>query len=40
MFMVPFDWKAFITDTSAEVRAGIIPMSRIGDPVTRILRTA
>lgn len=38
MFMVPFDWKAFIANTSAEVRAGVIPMSRIDDAVTRILR--
>ena len=38
MFMVPFDWKAFITNTAAEVRAGVIPMSRIDDAVTRILR--
>lgn len=38
MFMVPFDWKAFIANTSAQVRAGVIPMSRIDDAVTRILR--
>jgi len=38
MFMIPFDWHAFIANTSAEVRAGVIPMSRIDDAVTRILR--
>jgi beta-glucosidase len=38
MFMVPYDWKAFITNTVAEVRAGVIPMARINDAVTRILR--
>lgn len=38
MFMVPFDWKAFIANTVASVRAGEIPMSRIDDAVTRILR--
>src|SRR6185503_10040188 len=36
--MVPQDWKAFITNTLAQVRSGQIPMSRIDDAVTRILR--
>jgi beta-glucosidase len=36
--MVPNDWKAFIANTIAQVGAGEIPMSRIDDAVTRILR--
>lgn len=36
--MVPSDWKAFIANTVAQVRSGEIPMSRIDDAVTRILR--
>jgi len=36
--MVPDDWKAFITNTIASVNAGEIPMARIDDAVTRILR--
>ena len=36
--MVPQDWKAFIANTIAQVRAGAIPMARIDDAVTRILR--
>ncbi|QNN64524.1 glycoside hydrolase family 3 protein [Sphingomonas rhizophila] len=36
--MVPDDWKAFIANTVADVRAGRIPMQRIDDAVTRILR--
>ena len=38
MVMVPEDWKAFIANTMAQVQAGEIPMSRIDDAVTRILR--
>ncbi|MCC6070389.1 exo 1,3/1,4-beta-D-glucan glucohydrolase [Massilia sp. GCM10020059] len=38
MFMVPDDWKAFIANTTAQVNAGEIPMSRIDDAVTRIVR--
>lgn len=38
LFMVPDDWKAFIEATVADVEAGTIPMSRIDDAVTRILR--
>ena len=38
LFMVPFDWRAFVPNTIADVRAGLIPMSRIDDAVTRILR--
>lgn len=38
MIMVPDDWKAFIANTIAQVNAGEIPMSRIDDAVTRILR--
>ncbi|ETK37432.1 glycoside hydrolase family 3 protein, partial [Microbispora sp. ATCC PTA-5024] len=36
--MVPNDWKAFIANTIAQVQSGDIPMSRIDDAVTRILR--
>ena len=38
MVMVPFDWKEFIAHTVASVQAGEIPMARIDDAVTRILR--
>ncbi|MGH6780972.1 MAG: glycoside hydrolase family 3 N-terminal domain-containing protein, partial [Sphingomonadaceae bacterium] len=38
MVMVPEQWKAFIANTVADVRAGRIPMRRIDDAVTRILR--
>lgn len=38
MIMVPDDWEEFIEETVADVEAGRIPMSRIDDAVTRILR--
>jgi beta-glucosidase len=38
MIMVPYDWKAFIANTIADVNSGAIPMARIDDAVTRILR--
>ncbi len=38
MVMVPDDWKAFIANTIGQVKAGEIPMSRIDDAVSRILR--
>lgn len=38
VFMVPGEWKAFIDSTIALVEAGEIPMTRIDDAVTRILR--
>jgi beta-glucosidase len=38
MFMVPDDWKAFIANTTKQVEAGEIPLARIDDAVTRILR--
>ena len=38
MVMVPEDWRAFIQNTIAQVERGEIPMSRIDDAVTRILR--
>lgn len=38
MVMVPDDWKAFIDNTVRQVEAGEIPMSRIDDAVSRILR--
>lgn len=38
MVMVPEKWQAFIANTLAQVKAGEIPMSRIDDAVTRILR--
>jgi beta-glucosidase len=36
--MVPEEWKQFIPATIADVRAGRIPMSRIDDAVSRIIR--
>ncbi len=36
--MVPTDWKPFIRNTIAQVESGEIPMSRIDDAVSRILR--
>ncbi|MEV0674940.1 exo 1,3/1,4-beta-D-glucan glucohydrolase [Actinosynnema sp. NPDC050436] len=36
--VVPTDWKEFIATTVAQVEAGHIPLSRIDDAVTRILR--
>jgi beta-glucosidase len=38
MVMVPTDWKNFIGNTLDQVRTEKIPMSRIDDAVTRILR--
>ncbi|MEK8033972.1 glycoside hydrolase family 3 N-terminal domain-containing protein [Ideonella sp. DXS29W] len=38
MVMVPDEWRAFISNTVAQVNSGAIPMSRINDAVTRILR--
>jgi beta-glucosidase len=38
MVMVPFAWKDFIAHTMASVQAGEIPLARIDDAVTRILR--
>lgn len=38
LVMVPEDWKAFIAATIEDVRAGVIPMSRIDDAVSRIIR--
>ena len=38
LIMVPDDWKKFIGETVADVRAGRIPMSRIDDAVSRIIR--
>lgn len=38
MVMVPEDWRAFIQNTTQDVEAGRIPVSRIDDAVTRILR--
>src|ERR1700722_8549321 len=38
LFMVPQEWKAFIANTVAQVRAGDISEARIDDAVTRILR--
>ncbi len=38
MVMVPDDWKAFIDNTVQQVESGQIPMARIDDAVTRILR--
>ena len=38
MIMVPDDWKAFIANTIKQVEAGQIPMARIDDAVSRIIR--
>ncbi|MYN18890.1 glycoside hydrolase family 3 protein [Rugamonas sp. FT107W] len=38
MVMVPEHWKTFIANTIAQVEKGEIPMSRIDDAVSRILR--
>lgn len=38
MVMVPEDWKAFIANTIKQVQSGEIPMARIDDAVSRIVR--
>jgi len=38
LIMVPDDWKQFIPATIEDVRAGRIPMSRVDDAVSRIIR--
>lgn len=38
MVMVPDDWKAFIANTTRQVEHGEIPMARIDDAVSRIVR--
>jgi beta-glucosidase len=38
MVMVPNDWKAFIANTMKDVEAGRIPLARIDDAVSRIVR--
>ena len=38
MVMVPDDWKAFIANTIRQVEDGQIPMARIDDAVSRIVR--
>lgn len=38
MVMVPDDWKAFIANTMHQVQDGQIPMARINDAVSRIVR--
>ncbi|AGX88163.1 glycoside hydrolase family 3 protein [Candidatus Symbiobacter mobilis] len=38
IIMVPADWKAFLTDTITKVESNTIPIARINDAVTRILR--
>jgi len=38
MIMVPNDWKVFIENTMTQVESGDIPIARINDAVTRILR--
>ncbi|MCA1245538.1 glycoside hydrolase family 3 protein [Massilia sp. MS-15] len=38
MVMVPDDWKAFIANTIRQVESGEIPMSRLDDAVSRIIR--
>ena len=36
--MVPQDWRAFVATTIGQVESGEIPMTRLDDAVTRILR--
>lgn len=38
LVMVPEDWKAFIANTIKQVQSGEIPMARIDDAVSRIIR--
>ena len=38
MVMVPDDWKAFIANTTRQVEDGEIPLARINDAVSRIIR--
>lgn len=38
MLMVPSDWKPLYNNTLQQARSGIIPISRIDDAVSRILR--
>ncbi|MGB2359819.1 MAG: glycoside hydrolase family 3 N-terminal domain-containing protein [Porticoccaceae bacterium] len=38
MIMVPYAWQSFIANTIAQVENGTLPLSRIDDAVTRILR--
>ncbi|MDE2183489.1 MAG: glycoside hydrolase family 3 protein [Alphaproteobacteria bacterium] len=38
MFMISHDWQALYTNTLAEVKAGTIPMARLDEAVSRILR--
>jgi beta-glucosidase len=38
MVMVPEDWRGFIAETMADVERGDIPMARIDDAVSRIVR--
>ncbi|HEX8602135.1 MAG TPA: glycoside hydrolase family 3 N-terminal domain-containing protein [Pseudoduganella sp.] len=38
MVMVPDEWKSFIANTVQQVKDGTIPMARIDDAVSRILR--
>lgn len=38
MFMITAEWKALLKNTLAQVKSGEIPMSRIDDAVSRILR--
>ena len=38
LVMVPEEWQAFIANTVAQVESGEIPMARIDDAVSRILR--
>jgi beta-glucosidase len=38
LFMIPDDWKQFISEAVNDVKSGVVPISRINDAVTRILR--
>lgn len=38
VYMVPDDWKALMESLTAQVEGGTIPMSRVDEAVTRVLR--
>ena len=38
MIMVPEHWKPFLKNTIQQVKDGIIPIARVNDAVSRILR--
>jgi len=38
MYMAPYGWKGLFDNTLADVKSGVIPMTRLDDAVRRILR--